>query len=339
MSNPHTGVLIMNLGTPDSPNRGDVYKYLKQFLLDPRVLDISWLGRQALVRGIIAPFRSGSSGKLYKEMWDEKGSPLKYYGESLVEGVQSMLGEEYHVELAMRYQSPSVKDALDKIEQSRVDRYIIFPLFPHYASASTGSAHEEVMQYFVKKQVIPDIRFINSYYDNEDMIKIFARKGKEFPVHEYDHILFSFHGLPERQMIKQDIGNHCQQNKDCCKTFSEKNKTCYSAQCYVTAKAIAKELNLDEDKYTVCFQSRLGRAEWVKPYTTDILKERAEKGDKKVLAFCPAFTADCLETIIEMGIEYTEEWEELGGETFDWVRSLNDDPEWVETVAELIKTY
>ena len=334
---PHTGVLIVNLGTPDSPNRSDVYKYLKQFLLDPRVIDVSWIQRQILVRGIIAPFRSGSSGKLYKQMWDEKGSPLKYHSVSLAKGVQEILGDDYHVELGMRYQNPSIPSALDKLEQSRVDRIIVFPMFPHYASASTGSAHEEVMRYFSNKQVIPELKMINSYYDDEDLIDLFVKKGSDFNTNDYDHVLFSFHGLPERQMVKQDIGNHCQQNKDCCKTFSEKNKTCYSAQCYVTAKGIAKKLGLSEDQYTVSFQSRLGRAEWIKPYTTTVLKERAAKGDKKILCYCPAFTADCLETIIELGVEYTEEWEEMGGETFDWVRSLNDDPDWMKTVARMVQ--
>jgi len=270
-------------------------------------------------------------------MWDEKGSPLKYHGEAVAKGLQDLLGDDYHVELAMRYQNPSVASALDIMEQKRVKKYIIFPMFPHYASASTGSAHEEVMRYFMKKQVIPDIRFINSYYDDPRFIDLFVKNANQFALEDYDHILFSYHGLPERQMRKQDISNHCLQSKDCCRTISAKNQNCYSAQCYETTRLLVEKLGLNEGKYTTCFQSRLGRAEWVKPYTTDILKERAKAGDKKVLALCPAFTADCLETIIEMGVEYTEEWEEMGGEQFDWVPSLNDDPDWINTIAEMVR--
>lgn len=330
------GVLIVNLGTPDDPSRGAVYKYLKEFLLDERVIDIPWLQRNLLVRGIIAPFRSGSSAKLYKMLWTKEGSPLKVYGEKLVKDIKPLLGDDYEVVLAMRYQSPSIKAGIKHLMDASVSEIIVLPLFPHYASASTGSVHQEVMRLMSKELAIPKLTFINSYYDNPAMIDVFIENAQQFDVAAYDHVLFSFHGLPERQMVKADRGNHCLGNKDCCKTLTIKNQFCYTAQCNATAQAIAKKMNLSEDQYTICFQSRLGRAEWVKPYTSDILEVRAEAGDKKLLVFCPAFVSDCLETTIEVSTEYQEEFEELGGEKVDLVPSLNDHPKWIEAVKDLV---
>ena len=330
------GVLLVNLGTPDDPGYWSVRKYLKQFLLDRRVIDISWLGRQLLVRGIIAPFRSRSSSKLYKMLWTPEGSPLKVYGEQLEKGLKPLLGEEYEVVLAMRYQSPSIESAINKLMDARVSEIVVLPLFPHYASASTGSVHEEVMRLLSKELAIPKLTFINSYYDNEAMIDVFVENAQQFDLSSYDHVLFSFHGLPERQMVKADRGNHCLGNKDCCKTLTIKNQFCYTAQCHVTAYAIAEKMGLSKDQYTICFQSRLGRAEWVKPYTSDVLQIRADKGDKRLLVFCPAFVSDCLETTIEVSTEYQEEFEEMGGEHVDLVPSLNDHPKWMEAVRDMV---
>ena len=333
------GVLIVNLGTPDAPTRGAVYRYLKQFLLDPRVIDIPWLPRNLLVRGIIAPFRSGSSSKLYKKLWTADGSPLKVYGEVVVQGVQEQLGEEYVVALGMRYQNPSIESALDKLMEARVSEILVLSLFPQYASATTGSVHDEVMRLFRKKQIIPNVKFINSFYDYEPMIEIFAENARQFDLDAYDHIIFSYHGLPERQLIKADECNHCLQSPDCCQTISDINQFCYSAQCHGTTRAIVQKLNLKPEQYSTSFQSRLGRAEWIKPYTSDIIEEQAEKGAKKLLVFSPAFVADCLETIIEIGFEYQEEFEEMGGEKVDLVPSLNDNPKWIKAVKDLVLEY
>ena len=331
------GVLLVNLGTPDAPTWGAVYKYLKQFLLDPRVIDYSWLARNLLVRCLILPFRTGNSTKLYQQLWMKEGSPLKVYGERLTDGVRKVLGSEYEVELAMRYQSPSIESAIDKLIARQVSEIFVFPLFPHYASASTGSAHEEVMRVLSTKQAIPTVKMINSYHDLPAMIKIFADNGRKHGIENYDHILFSYHGLPQRQMIKADNCNHCLQSDDCCQTLSVKNQFCYTAQCHATTAALAKELNLQEGQYTTCYQSRLGKEVWVQPYTSDVLKVRAEKGDKKLLVFCPAFVSDCLETTIEVSVEYQEEFEEMGGEHVQLVESLNDNPKWVEAVAEYVR--
>ncbi|MEN0005531.1 MAG: ferrochelatase [Bacteroidota bacterium] len=331
------GVLLVNLGTPDDPNRPAVYRYLKEFLLDRRVIDYNWLARNILVRGIIAPFRSGSSSKLYKRLWTEEGSPLKFYGERVAEGVQELLGEDYVVELAMRYQSPSIANAIDRLMKEQVGEIIVFPMFPQYASATTGSVHDEVMRVFRKKDTIPNIRMINSYYDHEPMIDIFADNARQFDLDSYDQIIFSFHGLPQRQLRKADECNHCLVAENCCHTISKVNQFCYSAQCHGTTKAIAAKLGLREDQYVTAFQSRLGPEAWAKPYTSDIIEETAEHGGKRILVFSPAFVADCLETIIEIGFEYQEEFEEMGGEQVDLVPSLNDDARWIKVVADLVR--
>jgi ferrochelatase len=331
------GILLINLGTPDAPSRGAVYTYLKQFLTDGRVIDIPWLPRNLLVRGIIVPFRSGSSAKLYKKLWTEKGSPLKIYGERLAEGVQQHLGEEYEVELAMRYQNPSIESALNKLLAKQVSEIVVFPLFPHYASASTGSVHEEVMRLLSKRQVIPSLKLVNSYYDDPRLIDGFVENSKKFDLETYDHVLFSFHGIPQRHMRKADDCGHCLKVENCCNTISISNQFCYSAQCHATAQAIVEKLGLSKDQYTICYQSRLGNDPWMQPYTSDIIEERAKKGDKRMLVFCPAFVADCLETTIEILDEYKEEFIEKGGEHIDLVESLNDNPNWIKTVAEMVK--
>jgi len=210
------GVLLVNLGTPDEPSRGAVYRYLKQFLLDPRVIDIPWFQRNLLVRGIIAPFRSGESSKIYKKLWTEEGSPIKIYGYTLQKEVQKVLGEDYMVELAMRYQSPSIESALKKLKEAFVDEVIVFPLFPHYASASTGSVLEEVMRLLSKEQLILPLKMINSYYDNKDMIQVFADNARKHDIDKMDHVLFSFHGVPQRHMRKADsTGQHCLKKENC----------------------------------------------------------------------------------------------------------------------------
>jgi len=331
------GVLIVNLGTPDSPGRFDVYRYLKQFLLDKRVIDIPWIFRNLLVRGIIAPFRSGSSSKIYKKLWTNDGSPLKYYGNIVAEGVQKLLGEEYHVELAMRYQNPSINSAIEKLMKSNPEEIIVFPMFPQYASASTGSVHEEVMDIMKKKLAIPTLKMINSYCDDQRVMNVYVKNAKKYNLDDYEHFVFSFHGIPHSQLRKTDTNNHCLQSEDCCRTLTARNQFCYSAQCYQTARMIADGLGLSQDQYTVSFQSRLGPDKWTQPPTPDTLEALQAKGIKRVMIFSPAFVSDCLETTIEIGDEFHEEFMERGGEKLDLVESLNDDPDWIHAVSELIK--
>ncbi|MBK8044979.1 MAG: ferrochelatase [Haliscomenobacter sp.] len=339
MPQPTTGVLLVNLGTPDTPTRSAVYRYLKQFLLDPRVIDYPWLPRNLLVRGIIAPFRSGSSSRLYQRLWTENGSPLKFYGERLAAGLQQALGETYAVELGMRYQNPSVESAVDRLMQRQVQRIVVLPLFPQYASATTGSVHEEVMRILKQKQVIPELVLVNSYYDYDPMIRLFAANARQFQLDSYDHVIFSYHGLPQRQLRKADAFNHCLQASGCCQCITPANQFCYSAQCHATTAAIVAQLELPEGSYTTTFQSRLGPEKWAQPYTSEVLDGLAANGAKRVLVFSPAFVADCLETLVEIGYEYQHRFEEKGGEKVDLVPSLNDHPEWIQAVKTLVLRY
>ncbi|MBC7744487.1 MAG: ferrochelatase [Flavobacterium sp.] len=333
------GVLLVNLGTPDSPSTADVRKYLDEFLMDGRVIDVNPVLRAALVKGIIVPFRGPKSAKLYREIWsDETGSPLMHYSLKQLELLKLRLGEEYHVELAMRYQSPSIESALDKLKNAQVDSIRVLPLFPHYASASSGSVLEKVMLLVSKWLTIPNVSFVNSFHDNPKMIEVFAQNGDKHKPENFDHILFSFHGLPQRQLVKSDhSGLHCLKVADCCSSLNENNKFCYSAQCHHTAYLIAERLQISKEKYTVCFQSRLGKDPWVKPYTSEVIKELAAKNVKRLLVFCPAFVADCLETVYEVSVEYGDEFKHLGGERVQLVESLNDHPLWIEAMEELVR--
>jgi ferrochelatase len=332
------GILLVNLGTPDSPETKDVRKYLDEFLMDPRVIDVNPVLRTFLVKGIIVPFRSPKSAKLYKEIWDDKtGSPLLHYSILQHKLLADRLGDEYQVELAMRYQSPSIESALDKLKVSLVESIQVIALFPQYASASTGSVYEKVMNIVGKWQTIPSISFINSFHDNELMIETFADNGRQYQPETYDHILFSFHGLPQRQLIKCDhTGNYCLKADGCCDTLNDTNKFCYSAQSHHTAKLIADKLNIPKEKYTICFQSRLGSDPWVQPYTTEIVAKLAKEGKKRLLVFCPAFVADCLETVYEVTEEYGAEFKALGGEHVQLVESLNDSPKWIDALEEMV---
>lgn len=330
------GVLLVNLGTPDTPNTPDVRKYLREFLLDKRVIDIPAPARYALINGIIAPFRAPKSAKVYKQLWTERGSPLLYHGLDLKKKLQESLGDRYYVAFGMRYQSPSIKSALEELRAQSVERIIVLPLFPQYASASTGSVQDKVMELVKDWWVIPSINFISSFCDDPGFIKSFAEMGKRHMAQDtYDHVVFSYHGVPERHVLKGSDNGYCQLGA-CCNTYNKRNKYCYRASCYATSRLLAAELGLREDQYTVSFQSRLGKDPWLKPYTDMILQELPAKGIKKVLAYSPAFVADCLETTIEVGEEFREMFLEAGGEKWQLVESLNSEPMWVEAVKEMI---
>ena len=332
------GILLVNLGTPDSPSTADVRKYLAEFLMDPRVIDVNPVLRTLLVRGIIVPFRSPKSAKLYKAIWsDETGSPLMHYSKLQHKALSERLGDEYQVELAMRYQSPSIAEALGRLKEALVESIQVLALFPQYASASTGSVYDKVMEIVKDWQTIPTISFINSFHDNEGMIETFAANGRKYQPETYDHILFSFHGLPQRQLKKCDhTSNYCLKNSDCCATLNDVNKYCYSAQSHHTAHLIAQKLNLPKDKYSICFQSRLGNDPWVKPYTSEVIEHLAKEGKKRLLVFCPAFVADCLETVYEVTEEYGAEFKALGGEHIQLVESLNDSPTWIDALEKMV---
>jgi ferrochelatase len=331
-----TGILLVNLGTPDNCTVPDVRKYLREFLMDGRVIDIPFLQRWLLVNLIIAPFRAPKSTKVYRELWTENGSPLLYYGLEVERKLALMLRDKYIVKLGMRYQKPSIKYALNQLMQHNVSSIIVFPLFPQYASATTGSIHQEIMEIMKSWENIPKIQLINNYCNHKSFIRAFAQIAKnKLKGKEYDLMLFSYHGLPERQIRKASVGDVCQLG-DCCSSFSVHNQFCYRAQCFETSRLLAKELNILEDKYQIVFQSRLGKSPWIQPYADEIIRTLPGKGIKRVAVMMPSFVADCLETTVEVGMEFREIFEEAGGEDWIFIESLNDSELWLETIKELV---
>ena len=327
-------LLLINLGTPDTPSYWSVFKFLNQFLMDKRVIDYPYLIRFFLVKFIICPFRSFSSSKIYKKLWDKDlGSPLLHNTKKLSKKIQNLL-PDYDVSFAMRYQKPSIENELDKLLLNNPDELIIFPLFPHYASSSSGSAINEVLRVLEKQWSIPEVRFISQFYDNEDFLEAWADKAKNFNLESYDKIIFSYHGLPLSHVDKIYTNSLCSEN-DCESGITDSNKFCYKATTYETTRLLAKKLNIDSSNYTVSFQSRLSK-NWLEPFTDEVLEDLAKSGKENVLVFSPAFTADCLETIIEIGDEYKEVFIESGGKNLDLVPSLNYSDKWANAIIKII---
>ena len=330
-----TGVLLINLGTPDSPSVKDVRKYLFEFLNDPRVIDIPAIARFFLVNFIIVPFRAPKSAKVYRDLWTEKGSPILLYGESAKTKLQEQLGEKYKVELAMRYKNPSLNNVIKQMENKNYGMIIILPLFPQYASASTGSAIEKAVKLISRWWIIPEIKIISQFYSDEGYLNTIIERAANYNIDEYDHILFSYHGLPVRQVDKvYSDGSLCEEH-NCDTEINESNLYCYKATCYATTRLLAEKLKISKNKYTVCFQSRLDK-KWLEPFSDKVVIEQAKNGAKKLLVFSPAFVADCLETTVEIGIEYQLLFEKHGGEKIQLVESLNDHPMWIDALKNLV---
>jgi len=334
---PTKGVLLVQLGTPDSPKTGDLRRYLAEFLMDPRVMDIPYINRALLVKGVIVPRRAPRSAAVYKSIWSaETGSPLMHYSLLQRDLLQQELGDDYHVELAMRYQNPSIAAALQKMEGMFLESIRVIPLFPHYASATTGSVIEKVMETMRTWQYFPALSFVSSYCDDEGVIETFAAHGRKYDIAQYDHVLFSYHGLPVRQLGKVDPSKKPKcPDSGCSDCQTEKKPHCYLSQCYATTRALVAKLGLEEERYSVCFQSRLGKTPWIQPYTSVILRDLALNGKKKLLVFSPAFVADCLETLEEIQVEYARAFKIWGGERVDLVESLNDDRRWIAVLKRL----
>ena len=328
---------MIQLGTPDSPKTSDVRRYLSEFLNDPRVIDLPYLARKLLVNGIIVPFRAPKSAKIYQELWEMSGgvSPLITHTENVTQLLQEKMDEQFTVEFAMRYQNPSMDMVLEKIRKVNYDKIIIIPLFPQYASASSGSAIEKAMNIIRKWWVIPEIKIVSQFWDSDGYINSIVERSKAFDLKSYDHVLFSYHGLPERHVDKVYEGSDLCTDQPCETELNEKNKLCYKATCFATTRLIAEKLNLKDSDYTVCFQSRLDK-KWLTPFSDQVVEEWAKKNAKRLLVFSPAFVADCLETLVEIGSEYQEIFEEHGGKTVDLVPSSNDHPEFISCLNELV---
>lgn len=333
------GVLLINLGTPDSPSVGDVRRYLREFLSDPRVIDINPMGRWLLLNLIILPFRPAKSAEAYHQIWGPEGSPLLSHSVHLTEGVRAALGAPYVVELAMRYGNPSIPSAIQKLIAADVERIVVVPLFPQYSSAATGSALDRVYDLTGGEWNVPPLDVVPAFYDHPGFIEAFYAVAQPRLVEfKPDYVLFSYHGVPERQVEKSDTtGAHCLKSPTCCDQIIPANRYCYRAHCYATTRALVGRLGLGPEAHGVSFQSRLGRTPWIKPYTDELLPVLAQQGKKRLMVLCPAFVADCLETIEEIGMRAKEQWRELGGEELLLVPSLNAEPAWIEAVAGMVR--
>tara|TARA_B110000902_G_scaffold162893_1_gene186327 strand:- start:932 stop:1954 length:1023 start_codon:yes stop_codon:yes gene_type:complete len=334
-----TAVLLIQLGTPDSPKTSDVRRYLSEFLNDPRVIDLPWLARKLLVNGIIVPFRAPKSAKIYKELWDlGKGqSPLLVHTQKVQEKLKVRLkSSNVDVYMAMRYQNPSMADVMEEMRALHYDHVIVLPLFPQYASASSGSAIERAMKIMSTWWTTPEISIVNQFWDNSGYIDSIVERSKAFDLKDYDHILFSYHGLPEKHVDKVYEGDNLCSEAPCETEINDKNSMCYKATSYATTRLIADKLGLKEEDYTVCFQSRLDK-KWLTPFSDKVVEEQGRRGAKKLLAFSPAFVADCLETVIEIGHEYQDIFEEHGGEKIQLVPSSNDHERFIDGLEEIIR--
>jgi len=335
-----TGVLLINLGTPDSTETGAVRRYLRQFLSDPRVLDIPAIGRWALLNLVILPFRPKQSAEAYRQIWTDQGSPLRIFTSKLTERVGRLLGEGHDVRYAMRYQNPSVRSALEAFDRKSITRLVVVPLYPQYASSSTGSVLEEVYREAGRLWNAPSLTVVPPFYDHPVFQEAQAAVYREHlgDLSRFDHFLISFHGLPERHVTKCDkTGAHCLAHPGCCDAIVPANRYCYRAHAFASARDLAGRLGIDPSDYTVAFQSRLGRTPWIKPYTDEVLEELPEKGVKRLAVLIPSFTADCLETLEEIAIRGKESFEEAGGETYVTIPCLNDHPTFAEAVATMVR--
>jgi ferrochelatase len=332
------GILLVNLGSPDSTSVSDVRKYLREFLMDGRVLDAPWPVRFCVVHFAILPSRPKESAHAYQTIWTPEGSPLVVTSRNVQKKLQALV--DVPVGLAMRYQNPSIESALAKLRDAKVDDLLLIPLFPHYAMSSYETAVVRVRE--VAARLAPQMKITVQppYYDAPDYIAALVASAQNDLQGGYDHLLFSFHGIPERHLKKSDTtGCHCLVKKNCCEVASPAHATCYRAQCFKTVAAFVAKANVPKEKYSVSFQSRLGKDPWLKPYTDFELVEFPKRGIKKILVMCPAFVSDCLETIEEIGIRGKETFIEAGGKEFVRIPCLNEHPLWISALENIVRKF
>ncbi len=333
------GVLLVNLGSPDSPTPKDVKKYLGEFLMDERVIDVPKWARTLLVKGIILNTRPKVSAKAYSKIWWKEGSPLIVLSERL----ENKLSKEVEVPtaLAMRYGSMTIKKGLQNLVDQGVDEVLIIPLYPQFAMATTETILELAKE--LRDQLFPNLNLSNlpPFYNDPDYIKVLSRtiqaslEGKK-----YEHLLFSYHGIPERHIRKSDITkSHCKIDKSCCITKSEAHKYCYKHQCLEVTRLVGEELGLKQSTYSTSFQSRLGFDPWLRPYTDRTIERLGKEGTKSMAIVTPAFVSDCLETLEEIAMEGEEIFHEVGGKDFTTIPCLNDNPDWVSLLAKWVKEW
>lgn len=330
-------ILLVNLGSPDSPSVPDVRRYLNEFLMDERVIDTPWLMRRFVVSMILIN-RPKESAHAYQSIWTPDGSPLIVTSRNVRKKLQALVNVP--VELAMRYQNPSIESAVKNLSARGVDEVLLIPLFPHYAMSSYETAVVRVQE--VAKRFAPGmkVRVQPPYGDAPDFIAAMVAAAEGFLGQDHDHFLFSFHGVPERHLRKSDpTHTHCLTAKDCCQTPSPAHPYCYRHQCYRTAEEFARIAKLRDGKWSVSFQSRLGKDPWLKPYTDFELERLAREGVKRILVMSPAFVADCLETIEELGIRGKETFLAAGGESFKLIPCLNEHPAWISAMENMARKF
>jgi protoporphyrin/coproporphyrin ferrochelatase len=320
------GLLLINLGTPKAPTSKAIRQYLRVFLTDRRVITLPSLIRLLLVYGVILPFRPRRLVKAYQSIWTHEGSPLNVYSEKLLKALQNEAKTNMLIALSMRYSQPSIQEALNQLKHC--DQITILPLYPQYASSSSGSAIEAALKHIQKWNTIPHLRVIRDFYRHPDFIQAITATIQPF-IREDVFILFSYHGLPRNHLVTPD----CQQCIAPCQT---QESQCYRAQCFETSRLTALSLGLTSEQYTTSFQSRLGKTPWIQPYTTEILPTLAARGIKKLVVACPSFVSDCLETIEEIGEQAKQQWKSLGGQSMSLVPCLNDSPLFVKAILNLI---
>ncbi len=340
MPSSRTGVVLLQLGTPDSPSVGDVRRYLREFLGDPRVLTMPAVGRWLLLNLIILPFRPRRAAHAYRQIWTEEGSPLLVHSEELADGLRRELGGSVPVEVGMRYGSPSIRSAVDAVLARGADRIIAIPQFPQYASASGGSAVAALLDELGSRTVVPEVVTLGSFPSSAGFIDAAGvAAGPSLDAFGADHVLFSFHGLPESHLKDVDTGGErCLVTDSCCSVLTDENRHCYRAQTFATTAALALRLGLNAGEFSTAFQSRLAGSRWITPHTDRVLPRLYEAGVRRLAVATPSFTADCLETLEEIGIRGRNQWMALGGEDFLLLPCVNASPRWVTVLADQVRS-
>ena len=334
-----TGVILMNLGSPDSTEVKDVRRYLKQFLMDERVIDVPFLARYILINGIIVPFRAPKSAKAYKTIWTKEGSPLVVLTKQLQGALQQQVSVP--VEVSMRYGNPTMQSAFDKLlnEHPDLDEVLAIPLYPHYAMSSFETAVEYAREVHTENKYPFKLTFLEPFYKESGYIHALAENIRPYLTHTHDHILFSYHGIPGRHVRKSDTtGCHCMKVENCCEVESPAHSTCYRHQVFTTTRLVMEELGVPRERYSIAFQSRLGKG-WLQPFTDKRLEEMPKEGIKKLLILCPAFVSDCLETLEEIDERGKESFMEAGGETYTMIPCLNTNPLWVNVLSGWVNEF
>lgn len=330
-------VLLANLGSPDSYQVKDVRTYLSEFLMDERVIDIPFIARFLLVRGIIVPFRAPKSAVKYKTIWTDNGSPLIHISQKVQQKVQAV--SQMPVELCMRYAHPTPAFALDKLQNDNSDlkEVVLVPLYPHYAMSSYETAVEHVKQIHQKGKYLFQLKVVPPFYNHPLYINNLVNSIRPYLDEPFDHLLFSYHGIPKRHVLKTDCTrSHCFSSKDCCSIASTAHDVCYRHQVIETTKLVAEKLGLEKDKFSFSFQSRLGTDAWLQPYSAEQFKNFPMRGIQKLIVVCPAFVSDCLETLEEIHVEGREEFMHAGGQEYTVIPCLNDRDEWIQTLIALV---